>query len=148
MKFAKVLLISAVLVTGAAFAEEMKATDPAAIARQALMDTIGKNIGIVGDMAGGKTAYDAAEAEAAKAALVEATGKIEATFMDQGAADPASAARPEIWANWATFLAKANAAKDAAGALDVSSAETIGAGMEALGGACKACHADFRLKKE
>lgn len=148
MKFAKALLITAVLVTGVAFAEDMEPTDPAAIARQELMGMIGKNIGIVGDMAGGKTAYDAAAAEAAKAALVEATGKIEATFMDQGATDPASAARPEIWSNWSTFLAKANAAKAAAAALDVSSAETIGAGMEALGGACKACHSDFKMKIE
>ena len=148
MKFAKALLISAVLASGVAYAEDMEPTDPAAIAREQLMETIGKNIGIVGDMAGGKTAYDAAAAEAAKAALVEATGQIEATFMDQGAADPASAARPEIWTNWSTFLAKATAANAAAAALDVSSAESIGAGMEALGGACKACHSDFRMKKE
>lgn len=147
MRFAKALLISAVLTAGVAHAQDIEPTDPAAIARQALMGTIGKNIGIVGDMAGGKTAYDAAAAEAAKAALVEATGKIEATFMDQGAADPASAARPEIWTNWATFVTRAKAANAAAAALDVSSTDSIAAGMEALGGACKACHTDFRMNK-
>ena len=148
MKLVKALLISAVLATGAVQAQDLEPTDPSAIAREELMKMIGKNIGILGDMAGAKTPYDAAAAEAAKAALVEATGKIEATFTDQGAADPASAARPEIWTNWATFVTKADAAIAAAGALDPSSAATIGAGMEALGGACKACHADFRMKKE
>ena len=146
MKFAKALIIGAVLSAGAAFAEEER-TDPNAIARAELMQTIGKNIGIIGDMAGGKTAFDAA-AEAAKAALVEATGKMEATFKEQGAADPASEAKPEIWANWDDFLKKAKAANDAAGALDVASVDTIKAGMGALGGACKDCHTTYRIMKE
>ena len=34
---------------------------------------------------------------------------------------------------------------DAAGAMDVASAETIGAGMAALGGACKDCHTAYRI---
>lgn len=145
MKFAKALLISAVLATAAAYAEDIAPTDPSAIAREAVMKMIGANIGILGDMAGGKTPYDAAAAEAAKAAMIEATGKIEATFMDQGGADPASIAKPEIWANWDDFLVKAKAASDAAGALDVASAESIGAGMGALGGACKDCHTTYRV---
>ena len=149
MKFIKAAMLGAVLAAGAVYAEDkVMPTDPAAIARQALMDSNGAAIGVLADMAGGKTAYDAAAAEAAKAALVANMGNIEATFMDQGAADPASAARPEIWANWDTFLAKATAGIDAAGALGVSSAESIGAGMEALGGSCKGCHSDFKMKKE
>jgi cytochrome c556 len=147
MKFAKALMISAVLFTGAAQAQDIEPTDPNAIAREAVMKMIGQNIGILGDMAGGKTAYDAAAAEAAKAAMIEAAGKIEASFMEQGAADPASAAKPEIWANWDDFLVKATALSDAAGALDVASVETIGAGMGALGGACKDCHTTYRVAK-
>jgi len=147
MKFAKALIIGAVLSAGAAFAEEER-TDPNAIARGELMTTIGKNIGIIGDMAGGKTEFDAAAAEGAKAALVEATGKIEATFKDQGGADPASEAKPEIWANWDDFLKKATAASDAANALDVASLDTVKAGMGALGGACKDCHTTYRIAKQ
>lgn len=145
MKFVKAALLGAVLVAGAAYAEDMEPTDPNAIAREEVMKMIGQNIGILGDMAGGKTPHDAAAAEAAKAALVEATAKIEAAFMDQGAADPASKAKPEIWANWDDFLVKAKAANDAATAMDVTSAETIGAGMGALGGACKDCHTTYRV---
>ena len=147
MKFAKALIIGAVLSAGAAFAEE-KRTDPNAIARGELMTTIGKNTGVLGVMAGGKAAYDAAAAEAAKAAIVEAAGKIEATFKDQGAADPASEAKPEVWTNWEEFLADAKKLGEAAGAMDVASAETIGAGMGALGGACKDCHTTYRIMKQ
>ena len=144
MKFVKAVVIGAILISGAAFAKGDR-TDPNAKARSDLMRVVGQNTGILGDMAGGKTPHDAAAAEAAKAALIEAAGQIETAFKDQGAADPASEAKPEIWANWEDFLANAKMLGDAAGAMDVSSAETIGAGMGALGGACKDCHTDFRV---
>ena len=91
MKAIKAMLISAIFAAGAVYAQEEEAepTDPQAIAREELMKMIGQNIGILGDMAGGKAAYDATAAEAAKAVLIEATGKIEATFTEQGAPDPA-----------------------------------------------------------
>ncbi len=147
MKFVKAAVIGAILIAGAAFAEGDR-TDPNAKARSDLMRVIGKNTGILGDMAGGKAAYDAAAAEAAKAAIVEAAGMIEAAFKDQGAADPASEAKPEIWTEWDDFLGDAKMLGDAAGAMDVASAETIGAGMAALGGACKDCHTEFRVMKQ
>jgi cytochrome c556 len=147
MKFVKAAVIGVLLTAGAAYAEGDR-TDPNAKARSDLMRIVGKNTGILGDMAGGKAAYDAAAAEGAKAAIIEAAGMIEATFKDQGAADPASEAKPEIWANWDEFLTDAKALGDAAGAMDVASAETIGAGMGALGGACKDCHTEFRVMKQ
>lgn len=147
MKFVKAAVIGVLLTAGAAFAEGDR-TDPNAIARSDLMKIVGKNTGILGDMANGKAAHDAAAAEGAKAAIIEAAGKIEATFMEQGAADPASEAKPEIWANWDAFLADAKALGDAAGAMDVASVETIGAGMGPLGGACKDCHTEFRVAKQ
>jgi cytochrome c556 len=147
MKFVKAAVIGVLLVAGAAYAEGDR-TDPNAIARSDLMKTIGKNTGILGDMAGGKAPHDAAAAEGAKAAIIEAAAKIEETFKEQGAADPASESKPEIWAEWDDFLADAKALGDAAGAMDVASAESIGAGMGALGGTCKDCHTEFRVMKQ
>lgn len=147
MKLIKAFAIGAVLAAGAAFAQDAEPTDPNAIARSELMKMVGMNTGILGNMASGKEPYDAAKAEGAKAALIEAAGKIEATFMEQGAADAASEAKPEIWANWDDYLVKAKALGDAAGAVDVASAETIGAGMGAIGGACKDCHTTYRAMK-
>ncbi|MDM7932324.1 cytochrome c [Tabrizicola sp.] len=146
MKLIKAFTIGAILAAGAAFAQE-DPTDPNAIARSDLMKMVGMNTGILGNMASGKEAFDAAKAEGAKAALIEASAKIEATFMEQGGADPASESKAEIWANWEDFLLKAKALGDAAGTVDVASAETIGAGMGAIGGACKDCHTTFRVMK-
>jgi len=146
MKLIKAFTIGAILAAGAAFAQQDR-TDPNAIARSDLMKTVGMNTGILGNMASGKEAFDAAKAEGAKAALIEASARIEATFMEQGGADPASEAKAEIWANWADFLAKATALNTAATAIDVASVETIGAGMGAIGGSCRDCHTTFRVMK-
>lgn len=143
MKFVKVLAVGAILAAGVAYAQQAP-TEPNAIARADLMKMVGMNTGILGGMASGKEPYDAAKAEGAKAALIEASAKIEATFKDQGADDPVSESKAEIWTNWDDFLVKAKALGDAAGAIDVASVETIGAGMGAIGGTCKDCHSTYR----
>lgn len=141
---AKTLLVSALLMTGATYAQEIAATNPDVIARKELMKSMGGAAKALGGMAGGEVAYDAAAAEAAKQVLITAAGEIGAKFTNN-AEDPASKAKPEVWTGWDAFLGKAKALGDAAGALDVASAETIGTGMAGVGGACKACHTDYRL---
>ncbi|AWB47285.1 cytochrome C556 [Gemmobacter aquarius] len=144
MKFTKTLVI-----TGFAFAATAlyaaERTDPNAIARSELMETIGGATKVLGGMAGGKAPYDAAAAEAAKTALAEAAAKITATFETQGGADPADEAKPEIWANWDDFVKKSGALEAAATALDASSLEGVQAGMGAIGGTCKDCHTAYRM---
>jgi cytochrome c556 len=120
------------------------ATDPVAKARQELMDTIGANTKILGDMAGGKAAFDAAAADAAKAALVAAAADVPAKFEPQ-ASDPASKAKAEIWTNFADFTAKAEALGTAASAMDTSTVEGVQAGMAGVGGACADCHKAYRM---
>jgi cytochrome c556 len=145
MKFlTKTAVIAMILVGGVAYAKGDR-TDPNAKARSDTMRTIGQNIGVLGDMAGGKAAFDATAAEAAKAALITASAGIGAAFEVQGAADPASEAKPEVWTNWAEFLEDAGKLNAAATALDATSVEGVQAGMGALGGACKDCHTEFRM---
>ncbi|MCW1918987.1 cytochrome c [Rhodobacter sp. KR11] len=142
MKFAaKLMVLGAIMAGGIAFAEG--ANDPEVKARQELMDSFGGAMKTLGDMAGGKVAYDAAAAEAAKKALVDGAAGIEAAFKNN-ATDPAGKAKPEVWTAWDDFVAKAGDLGTAAGALDVSSTETVGAGMGAIGGACKACHTAYK----
>lgn len=143
---AKTLLVAALLMTGTAFAQDVMATNPDVIARKALMKSVGGASKALGGMASGEMAYDAAAAEAAKQTLITAAGEIEAKFMTN-AEDPASESLPAVWEKWDDFLMKAKGLGDAAGALDVASAETIGAGMAGVGGACKACHSEYRVKK-
>lgn len=135
------LIVSAALAATVVFAAD--ATDPTAKARQELMDTIGMNVKVLGDMAGGKTAFDAAAAAAAKEALIAASADIPAKFEPQ-ASDPASKAKAEIWTNFADFTAKGQVLNAAATALDPSSLETVQAGMGAIGGTCKDCHTTYR----
>lgn len=138
---AKTLALGLALVAGAAIAAE--ATDPTVRERQVLMDTIGMNTGILGKMAGGETPFDAAAAEAAKTALSTAAADIAAKFEPQ-ANDPKSTAKAEIWTNWDDFVAKGNALKTAADALDATTVEGVQAGMGAIGGTCRDCHTAYR----
>lgn len=142
MKIGKFLFVGVIVAAGAAFAAS--ATDPTVKARQELMDAQIASVKVLGGMAGGKVAFDAAAAEAAKVALVASSAEIAAKFETQ-AEDPASKSKPEIWTNWEDFVAKAGALNAAASAMDVTSAETIGAGMGAIGDACTACHKAYQI---
>ena len=143
MKFTtKALAVGLALFAGAAFAEAA-ATDPLVIAQKDLMKSFGGAAKTLGGMASGEVAFDAAAAEAAKAALVAGSADIAVKFEKAGT-DPESDAKPEIWTNWADFLVKAKGLTDAATALDVASADGIKAGMGGIGGACKACHTTYR----
>ena len=142
MKFAaKLMVLGAILAGGVAFAEG--ANDPEVKARQELMDHNGGAMKTLGEMAEGKVAFDAAAAEEAKKALTEGAAGIEEAWKNN-ATDPASKSKPEIWTAWDDFVAKAGDLGKAAEALDTTSAETIGAGLGAIGGACKACHTAYK----
>jgi cytochrome c556 len=140
----KMLVLGLVFAGGMAVAQDAK--DPTVVAWKALMM---KNAGAaktLGGMASGKVAFDQAAADAAKASLIEDSKATPAAFQTE-AADPASRALPAIWTNWDDFVAKAGGLAAAAEALDTSSAETIAAGMEAIGGACGACHKLYQKPK-
>lgn len=143
MRLTKFLAAGLILSAGVAWAE-VEATDPSVIARQELMKGNGGAMKTLGGMAKGEIAYDQAAAEAAKAVLVANAADIGAKF-ETNAADPGSESKPEVWTSWDDFLAKAKGLGDAAAALDVSSAEAIGASMAGVGGACKACHTAYKM---
>jgi cytochrome c556 len=139
----KTAVVGLILVAGVAFAKE-GVQDPTVKARMDLMGTIAANTKVLGDMAGGKTAFDAAAATEARAALAAAAAEIPAKFEPQ-ATDPVSEAKPEVWTNWADFVTKSEALLTGAEALDPSTVEGVQAGMGAIGGSCKACHTDYRI---
>ena len=139
----KTVAIGLIVVAGAAVAKE-GVTNPTVKARMDTMQVIRQNTGILGDMAGGKTAFDAEAALAAKTALASAAGEIAARFEPQET-DPVAEARPEIWTNWDDFVTKAEALVTAAEAVDASSLDGVRAGMGGIGGSCKACHEAYRM---
>jgi len=137
----KTLVLGLVMIGGIAYGAA--ATDPDAKARQELMDANGGAAKTLGEMAGGKVAFDATAAEAAKQMLVADAEKIAEVFKNQST-DPASKAKPDIWTSWDDFTAKAGDLGTAAAALDASSLDGVKAGMGAIGGACKACHTAYK----
>jgi len=144
MKIISKTLITVIALAAASVAfAEGEAADPQVKAREDLMKSIAGNTKVLADLDGGKVAFDADAASQAKEALVVDSGKIAEAFKDP-ATDPVSEAKPEIWTSWDAFVAKAGALNAAAMAIDVSSAETIGAGMGAIGGACRDCHTSYR----
>ena len=140
--FTKSIAVGLILAAGVAAAQD--ATNPAVIARKDLMKSTGASVKVLGDMAGGKAAFDAAAAEGARAQLAANAAQIAAKF-EANEADPASKASPDVWTNWDDFVAKADALAAAAKALDASSVEGIQAGMAGVGGACKGCHTSYRM---
>ena len=141
----KILALSLIAagVAGVAVAKE-GVQNPAVKARMDAMATIGANTKVLGDMAGGKAAFDAAKAAEAAAAINAAALTVPGLFEAEET-DPVSEAKPEIWTNWADFVAKTEALAAAAAAVDTSSVEGVQAGMGAIGGSCKACHSAYRL---
>ena len=142
MKFStKTLILGIVMAGSVAFAA---ATDPDVIARQKMMGENGAAMKVLGGMASGDVTFDAVAAAAALKSLVDDAAAIPVAFKNQGAADPKSAAKPEIWTNWDDFLQNAAALGTAAAAVDATSLDGLKAGLGAVGGTCKECHTEYK----
>ncbi|MEI6799630.1 MAG: cytochrome c [Pseudomonadota bacterium] len=135
------LFLALIFAGGIALAEG--ASDPDVKARQELMASNGAALRTLGGMASAKIAFDAAAAEAAKQVLVANAAGTLVVFKNQ-ANDPASHASNSIWTAWDDFSAKASDLGKAAEALDTASADSIAAGLGAIGGTCKACHTAYK----
>lgn len=129
----------------------MKDLPPPVAARHHQMQMVGYHIGVLGNMAKGEMEYDAAMVSAAASNLA-ALARMEKAALwvagtEQGAA-AGSRAKAEIWSDPDGFAAKFEDMATAASALiDAGDAAAVGAGMGALGGACKACHEKYRGPK-
>lgn len=143
MKFTtKALIAGLILAGGVALAGG--ATDPDAKARQDLMAANGGAMKVLGGMASGEAAFDAAAAAAALKVLTDNAAAIPAVFQNPGQPDAKSTAKPEIWTNWEEFLKDAGELGAAAAAVDASSVDGLKAGLGAVGGTCKDCHTEFK----
>ncbi|MDU8910762.1 cytochrome c [Aestuariicoccus sp. MJ-SS9] len=120
--------------------------DPDVKARMALMTEVKEATGVLGDMARGKMAFDAAQAEVARAALEAHATRIPTAFETQ-AQDPKSEALPVIWSDWQGFVAAAEQMETAASGMKVASLDDLRGGMGALGKSCASCHETYRIDK-
>lgn len=123
--------------------------DPAVKARQAHMQLYAFNLGILGNMAQGKTDYDADAAQAAADNLAAVASVDETAYWVEGTAE-GSRSLPVIWENLDDFIAKQNAVKTASLAMaDVAGTDlaSLQGAMGDLGGTCSACHREYRARQ-
>ena len=118
--------------------------------RMDLMDGQKEDMKLIGDMAKGNTPFDAAKAAEA-ARHISSTSKQIPELFPEGSGGGESDALPSIWEDFDRFTKSAEnldrAAADLATALEADSPDWKGA-FQKVADACKACHQDFRAKKE
>lgn len=120
-------------------------------ARKGMMSLIGLNMGVVGGMAQGKTAWDADLAAAAAESLVGISMVDQAILFPEGsdnfALDGQTRAKPEITDDFAGYMAKWSDFGAAAAELRTAVAagpDGLGAAVGKVGGTCKGCHETYR----
>ncbi|MBR9840756.1 c-type cytochrome [Salipiger thiooxidans] len=141
------LAVLAICAAGAAAAQDATAQLKA---RQGQFRILAINLGILGDMAQGKTEYDAEAAQAAADSLVGVSMVNQAPLWPEGSSEmdiDNTRAKAEIWDNFDDFASKWGALGEAAASMQTvagNGAEALGPAMGGLGGACKACHDTYR----
>ncbi|WP_136439509.1 c-type cytochrome [Pacificoceanicola onchidii] len=120
-------------------------TNPAVMARMEAMKSTGDAMKVLGTMAKGARAFDAAEARAAAADVARFAAQTPALF-EAPEDDPKAEALPAIWERFEDFTAKAQETEALALALSRSlqTEDDLKAGLMQLGASCKACHSEYR----
>ena len=145
------LMIGAVALTlgTLAFADEgHEGQDPSVVARKSHMQLYAHNLGILGGMAQGKIDYDAQAAQNAADNMVALAGMEQGTYWPEGTAE-GTKALPAIWENLDDFLDKEDGlhtASLAAAEVAGTDLESLQGAMAGLGGACSACHREYRAR--
>ncbi len=118
--------------------------------RHGLMMQMASDLGKMGAMVKGTTAYDATVAGKAAANVAAVASVISMDNFPAGSENGKAAdsfAKAEIWSNNADFLGKLADLNTAAGALKDSAgkdADTMKTAFMAVGKACSACHEAYR----
>lgn len=119
--------------------------DPDVMIRMHVMKDAKASMAVLGDMAKGQRAFDPAVAEQARRDLMRYALDMPNVF-ETPAQDPKSEALPVIWTSFPDFTQRALTMNVEFEALDVSSLETLRAGLPAAAVTCRACHQTFRKR--
>ena len=140
----KLAIITVVIALSGATIHAHSVENPAVQKRMDVMKEIKGAMGVLGSMAKGAIAFDAAAAGAAQNTLIEQSGMVATTF-EANETDPKSEALPAIWENWDTFVEMADDLTFAAEGLDTTSLDGVRGGLGNIGASCGACHKKFRM---
>lgn len=152
MKFTRTALLgvaAAVTAGSVVFAASHANVEGAIKARKAHMGLNAFNLGILGNMAKGDMAYDAAAAQTAADNLAALAAMNTAAYWPAGSslADVENTrAKAEMWDNFPDVMEKVAALASATEAMAAAAGtlEGVQANMGAIGGACGACHQAYR----
>jgi cytochrome c556 len=117
--------------------------------RHDLMEGQGKNAKIIGDSLKAGGAGDRLRIADAALKIQTSASKIVALFPP-GSTDPKSRAKPEIWTHWDKFQEDAKKLEATAGELAnaAQSGGDVKPAADAMFGACKSCHDEFRVPEK
>jgi len=147
------LLIAAVLglVTALPASAQFQKPEDAIKYRQSVMFLMSTHLGRLNAMAQGRVAFDA-KAAAGDAAVVSTLSMLPFAGYPAGSDKGApNRARPEIWSDAAKFKAAGEKMQAEVVKLDAAAKsgnlDALKGAVGAVGGACKACHDDFRAER-
>ena len=140
----KLAIITVTIALSGATIHAHSVENPAVQKRMDVMKEIKGAMGVLGGMAKGAIAFDAAAAGAAQNTLIEQSGMV-APIFEANETDPKSEALPSIWENWDTFVEMADDLTFAAEGLDATSLDGVRGGLGNIGASCGACHKKFRM---
>ncbi len=139
------LCITLTLFTATAGLAHEGVQNPAVMKRMHGMKEIQAHLKLIGDMAKGEAAFDAAAARSAAAGIAAEAAAAPALF-EAPEDDPKSEAKPAIWEDFADFTAKSLELEDIASGLatSISAPDDLRPALQRLGENCKACHQLYR----
>ena len=146
--------VAAVVLSTMAFADGHEEVNPAVKARQSHMQLYAHNLGILGGMAQGKVDYDAEAAAAAASNLSTLVTLDQSSYWPAGtdnATIEGTKALPSIWTDFDGVMEASAGMGEAVAAMDVVAGTDLASlqgAMQALGGACSACHREYRQRDE
>jgi cytochrome c556 len=118
--------------------------------RKETMKAVGGSMGALVKMVKGEEAYDSAKAKAAVETIAAKAKGFDALFPKGSETGGETEAGPKIWSDPNGFkaaLAKLETTATAQVAVAAKDLDGVKASVAALGGACKGCHDDYRVKK-
>ena len=117
--------------------------------RAALMVSLQNHMRALGALVAGDVDFDGHLQYHASAVLGIATMAGDA--FPEGTGGVGSRSSDSIWENWDTFMEKLKAFQDGAAALDAAARsgdmDAVNEARGAVGGSCRGCHTDFRLRE-
>ncbi|TCO77751.1 c-type cytochrome [Chromatocurvus halotolerans] len=146
----RVAILATIMASAPAVLAHSVKDEPLQSYRQSIFALIGANFGPIAAMVKGDTAWDQDAMEGYADDLEDIVDLDLLRGFAPGSEKGTTRAKPEIWDNMDDFEAKLEDLRDAAEALEEAAGsgdrKAIASAVRDTGGACKACHDEYKAK--